>query len=36
VVGRWRFIGNIEENRALLLTAGADEVGTTLIETKNK
>jgi hypothetical protein len=29
VVGRWGFIGNIEENRALLLAAGADEVGKT-------
>jgi hypothetical protein len=36
VVGRWGFIGNIEENRALLLAAGADEVGTTLLETRNQ
>ena len=36
VVGRWGFIGNIEEHRALLLAAGADAVGTTLIETRNQ
>jgi predicted PurR-regulated permease PerM len=36
VVGRWGFTGNIEENRAFLLAAGADEVGTTLRETRNQ
>jgi hypothetical protein len=36
VVGRWEFTGNIEENRALLLVAGADEVGTTLHETQTQ
>lgn len=36
VVGRWGFIGNIDENRALLLVAGADEVGTTLRETRSQ
>ncbi len=36
VVGRWGFIGNIDENRALLLAAGADEVGTTLRETRSQ
>ena len=36
VVGRWEFTGNIEENRAFLLVAGADEVGTTLRETRNQ
>jgi predicted PurR-regulated permease PerM len=36
VVGRWGLTGNIEENRALLLAAGADEVGTTLRETRNQ
>jgi predicted PurR-regulated permease PerM len=35
LVGRWGFIGNIEENRMLLLAAGANEVGTTLRETRN-
>lgn len=36
VVGRWEFTGNIEENRAFLLVAGADEVGTTLRKTWNQ
>jgi hypothetical protein len=36
VVGRWGFTGSIEENRAFLLAAGADEVGTTLRETRNQ
>jgi hypothetical protein len=36
VVGRWEFTGNIEENRAFLLVAGADEVGTTLRETQTQ
>ena len=36
VVGGWEFTGNIEENRAFLLVSGADEVGTTLRETRNQ
>jgi len=36
VVGRWGFTGNIEENRAFLLAAGANEVGTTLREPRNQ
>jgi predicted PurR-regulated permease PerM len=36
VVGRWGFIGELEEKRTLLLTAGANEVGTTLRETRNQ
>jgi predicted PurR-regulated permease PerM len=35
-VGRWGFIGDLEEKRTLLLAAGADEVGTTLRETYNQ
>jgi predicted PurR-regulated permease PerM len=36
VVGRWGFRGDLGEKRALLLAAGADEVGTTLRETRNQ
>ena len=36
VVGGWEFTGNIEENRAFLLVAGADKVGTHLRETRNQ
>jgi predicted PurR-regulated permease PerM len=35
VVGRWGFIGNIQEDRTRLLSAGADEVAMTLRETRS-
>jgi predicted PurR-regulated permease PerM len=35
VVGRWGFTGNIQEDRSRLLSAGADEVGMTLRETRS-
>jgi hypothetical protein len=34
VVGRWGLKGNVEENRDQLLEAGADQVETTLLETR--
>jgi hypothetical protein len=36
VVGRWGLKGNIEQNRDELTEAGADEVETTLLETRNR
>jgi hypothetical protein len=36
VVGRWGFRGDLGEKQALLLTAGADEVGMTLRQTRNQ
>jgi len=36
LVGRWGLRGNAEENRALLLAAGADAVGTTLLESRTQ
>jgi predicted PurR-regulated permease PerM len=35
VVGRWGFIGDIQEDRTRLLSAGADEVAMTLRETRS-
>jgi hypothetical protein len=35
VVGRWGFIGDRDEHRALLVAAGADQVGMTLQESRN-
>jgi predicted PurR-regulated permease PerM len=35
VVGRWGLKGNVDENREQLLEAGADQVETTLLETRN-
>jgi hypothetical protein len=36
VVGRWALKGSIDKNREQLLAAGADHVGTTLVETRTQ
>jgi hypothetical protein len=36
VVGRWGLKGNVEQNREQLREAGADEVATTLLETRDR
>jgi hypothetical protein len=36
LVGRWGLKGNLEQNRELLLAAGANQVGATLLETRKQ
>ncbi|HET7854797.1 MAG TPA: AI-2E family transporter [Candidatus Methylomirabilis sp.] len=36
VVGRWGFQGTVDEDRNLLLSEGADHVGTSLLESRNQ